>query len=128
VRARDSIAAMVPPGRTVFIYANKHPITVPDASYYGSPLIDAQNRLCRAVRGFRSHIPLPPCDPLKDLQQAKNRPYIVDARLGWAVRAEEVSTLEQWMGEHYVKMIAPPDFPPFLRNGLYVEKSSSVDR
>jgi hypothetical protein len=128
VRARDSIAAMVPPGRTVFIYADKHPITVPDASYYGSPLIDARNRLCRAVRAFQSRIPLPPCDPLKDLERVKNRPYIVDARLGWAVRAEEVNTLERWMGEHYVKMTAPPDFPPFLRNGLYLEGSSSVDR
>lgn len=55
-----------------------HPITTADASYYVCPLVDSNDRLCRAVKlSDNSFFHLPTCNYLLDLISAS--PAIVDA-------------------------------------------------
>lgn len=56
-----------------------HPIAFRDASYYGMPLLDGSDRLCRAVRSSRWTARLPPCDPAADI--ATRRPLVIDRRV-----------------------------------------------
>jgi hypothetical protein len=126
VRAKNALAALVPPGRTVLVYTATHPITVEDASYYGSPLWDAQNRLCLAIQGFRSSISLPPCDFFRDIQ--RTRPYILDARIEKAVKLDEVAALRQWLDENYERLRLPnaSSLKTRSRYPLLVEKSGAA--
>ncbi|HWF38905.1 MAG TPA: hypothetical protein VG322_10325 [Candidatus Acidoferrales bacterium] len=96
VRARNKLAEMVPAGGTVLVYTRDNPISIPDASYYGIPLADGKDRLCRAVNGFESgfhsRIKLPKCDLLNTLRNRK--PYFVDGSIkdatGNAGQAEQI--------------------------------------
>lgn len=111
VRARNRLAAMVPAGGTVLLFTRDNPITVPDASYYGIPLNDGKDRLCRAVRGFHSRFKLPPCDLLKTLQDAK--PYLTDSSISAATSNEPKA--QQVIEENYSPVNLGPSFPSFIQ-------------
>ena len=53
------------PGDRVLLSSLDHPISAPDASYYGLPLGDFDNRTCLAVATYRSNFQLPPCSYLE---------------------------------------------------------------
>jgi hypothetical protein len=115
VRYRERLAAAVPPGATVLLYSRDSPITVPDASYYGTPLVDGQNRLCRAVREFNSQRKLPPCNFMKVLLDA--RPYLTEAGIGVVTRGADRQRADRYVRAHYHRVPAldgPPD-PPTTR-------------
>lgn len=118
IRAKNELAALVPAGRTVLLYADRHPITVWDASYYGTPLFDARDRLCKAVSKFRGEIKLPPCGYLNTMQRM--RPYLLDARIDRAVKIRELSTVHQWIGDNYAHVGRPADLPQPIRDGVLV--------
>lgn len=75
IRARDHLAADLPTGEAVLVFTQHTPITVPDISYYGSPLWDGADRLCTAVRTFKTTSPLPKCDFAMELEKL---PYYTD--------------------------------------------------
>jgi len=89
VRAREQLSASIPAGGKAMVFTIHSPITVEDASYYGSPIWDGQDRLCRAVNGFKSSYELPRCDFLDVLQNAK--PYLIDRDITRAMPAEDFS-------------------------------------
>jgi hypothetical protein len=121
IRAKNALASLVPPNKTVLFFTDRHPITVMDASYYGNPLYDAQDRLCRAVRGFRGSVALPPCGYLRDMEKA--RPYFVDARIGRAVNIHEIRMLDQWLGEGYARLCSrSAGLPGSIREALWVDE------
>jgi hypothetical protein len=91
LRARVQLAAVVPVGGTVLLFTETHPITVRDSSYYGSPLWDGQDRLCRAVRGFQWNRTLPTCDFGRILRDGV--PFLVDCALDRAVPPAEVAEI-----------------------------------
>src|SRR5262249_6538733 len=67
------------PEGTVMTSAIVHPIAYRDASYYGTPLIESRDRLCRAVRASRWSASLPPCDLGADI--AARLPLVIDHRV-----------------------------------------------
>jgi hypothetical protein len=122
LRAKNVLAALVPPGRTVLVFAPAHPIAVEDTSYYSMPLADSQNRLCLTVQGFRSSHVLPRCDFFQDIRRA--RPYLLDSRIQTAVRPEDIAALKQWLDENYERrpLLAGFSVETRLRFPLLVEK------
>ena len=89
VRAREQLSASIPAGGKAMVFTIDSPITVEDASYYGSPIWDGRDRLCRAVNGFKSSYKLPRCDFLDVLQNAK--PYVIDRDITRSMPAEDYS-------------------------------------
>jgi len=78
MQARKQLDARILPQQEVLLYTLHMPITARDVSYYGSPLWDGQDRLCTAIRTFKTSRLLPPCDILADL---KKRPYLTEPNL-----------------------------------------------
>ncbi|HVS16527.1 MAG TPA: hypothetical protein VMV46_21640 [Thermoanaerobaculia bacterium] len=62
---RVELSRILGPEDRVLLPAGLHPVDREDASYYGPPLVDAEDRLCRAVRTFAAD--LPACDYAEDL-------------------------------------------------------------
>ena len=124
VRDRDRLSAMTPPGRTVLLLAPQHPITVLDTSYYVSPLSDAQDRLCRAVRGFHGHYALPPCDYLQDLQ--RGRPYMVDKNIPKIVKVAEIPAVEPWLNYTYRYKILDETATSIIFRKILLENPSTA--
>lgn len=121
VEARDRLAAMVPRGGTVLLFTNDSPITIADASYYANPLWDAQDRLCRAVRGFKPklaalRIKLPPCEFFDVLQ--RGRPFLTEKEIGRAVTAAEVRKAERIIEARYRPVSMNAASPAFMRVDL----------
>ena len=129
VHSRDRLAAMVPSGETVLLFSGTSPITIEDASYYGRPLEDGQNRLCRAIRGFRSRIQFPKCDFLETLQN--NHPYLTEAPIEIAVSAPDKDKVAHFLKENYSSVDLGSDFPANtrivkrVRSELHVSSNSS---
>jgi hypothetical protein len=122
VHVKNVLASLVPAHRTVLFYADRHPITVLDASYYGSPLFDAQDRLCRAIRDFRGPIVLPPCGYLHDVQSAQ--PYMLDTRILRGVKIPEVRVLNRWIRKRYGRADLPDDVPAPVHDGVLIDSQS----
>ena len=120
---------MVPSGETVLLFSGTSPITIEDASYYGRPLEDGQNRLCRAIRGFRSRIQFPKCDFLETLQN--NHPYLTEAPIEIAVSAPDKDKVAHFLKENYSSVDLGSDFPANtrivkrVRSELHVSSNSS---
>lgn len=120
VRARDRLAAMVPPGGTILVFTRDNPITIEDASYYGIPLSDGSDRLCRAIRGFQSNaryhsdIHLPECDFLKTLKDGK--PYLIDASI--TSSTEDAAVAEQIVEKNYRAVDLGSDFPSYIQSDI----------
>lgn len=66
---RQRIGELVGPDGTIVASAAVHPIDVPDATFYVTPLTDSPDRLCVAVRAMDPSWGLPPCDYAVDLIQ-----------------------------------------------------------
>ena len=118
VRARNKLAAMVPAGGTVLLYTRDNPISIPDASYYGIPLADGRDRLCRAVNsfesGFHSEIKLPKCDLLNALRNQK--PYLVDASIKDATG--DATQAEQIIERNYRSIDLGSAYPGYIQSDL----------
>jgi len=126
VRQKDLLASVIPAGGTVMLFTVKHPITARDASYYGSPLFDAQDRLCRAVRGFKNgDILRKRCNFLDDVRDA--RPYLVDTWTDVAVAEDQLPLLNKLLAEHY-EPIRLENAAPLLREGVMVERSTALNQ
>lgn len=119
IREKNALADMLPAGRAVLLFTRKHPIAVPDASYYGSPLFDARDRLCRAVEGFTGAT-LPKCNFLHDVRVA--RPYMVDTWIDRAVNPADLPTLQKLLDEGYSAMPLNVVVLPALREGILIDK------
>jgi hypothetical protein len=87
IKARDKLGARIPPHEAVLVYPPQSPIAAPDVSYYGSPLLDGQDRLCTAVRTFKTTLRLPACDFLAELVK---RPYLTEVGIRMAMRFADV--------------------------------------
>lgn len=114
VRARNRLAAMVPVGGTVLVYTKDNPIAIPDASYYGIPLADGNDRLCRAIDSFRSRIRLPECNFLKTLQNDK--PYLVDSNISDATT--DAPRAKQIIDRNYRTVDLGSSYPQYLQSEL----------
>ena len=68
------------------VYTLHSPIAVRDASYYGSPIWDGQDRLCTAVRGFKTTLRLPGCDFFAELVK---RPYLTETNIQKVIPVED---------------------------------------
>jgi hypothetical protein len=86
IKARDQLAASIPPQEAVMLYTLHSPIAVRDVSYYGSPIADGRDRLCTAVRGFKTTLRLPVCDFFAELVK---RPYLTETNIQKAMRVED---------------------------------------
>jgi hypothetical protein len=86
IQARDQLAARIPPQEAVMVYTLHSPIAVRDASYYGSPIWDGQDRLCTAVRGFKTTLRLPGCDFFAELVK---RPYLTETNIQKVIPVED---------------------------------------
>jgi hypothetical protein len=122
IRVRSQLAAMVPPGQTVLLFTEDHPITVKDSSYYGSPLWDGQDRLCRAVAGFRWSRVLPPCDIARTLREVG--PFLVDRALDRAVRPAEIPDTRSILTNKYREAYSP-NWPTYFRSVLWRQDSAT---
>ena len=120
VRARNRVAALVPPGETVLLYTRDSPITVRDASYYGIPMWDGQDRLCRAVRGFqtRSDFRLPPCDFFETLQSTK--PYLTETDIGPMLAMADVPGAKVFIRQNYRLQDLGDDVPLYMRGQVVI--------
>jgi hypothetical protein len=118
VRVRNRLAALVPPGETVLLYTRDSPITVKSASYYGIPMWDGQDRLCRAVRGFqsKSDFRLPPCDFYETLQSAK--PYLTESDIGPMLSARDVPRAKAFINQNYRPLDLGVDAPSYMRGQI----------
>lgn len=109
VRYHQWLAKLTPAGATVLLYTTDSPITVPDASYYGFPLADGQNRLCRAIDEFRTRYgpkpALPPCDYMSVLQRAK--PYLTEEWIGQTASRADLKRATLYVKEHYRNLAIP---------------------
>lgn len=114
VRARNRVAAMVPAGGTVLVYTRDNPIVIPDASYYGIPLADGNDRLCRAIDTFRSSIRLPECNFLKTLQNDK--PYFVDTTISDATT--DAQRAKQIIAKNYRAVDLGSNYPQYIQSEL----------
>ena len=95
IKARNELAASLPPREAVLLSTMRSPITAPDISYYGSPLWDGRDRLCTAVRTFNTTQPLPPCDFFAELEK---HPYLTEPEIWRAVplnKFKDVTSLLQ---------------------------------
>lgn len=99
VHARTALADAVPPGQKMLLFNFASPITVQDVSYYGSPLADGQDRLCRAIRSFQSKLVLPPCDFFADLRDG--RPFVTDIDIHIAVSLVDTVRTLKIVNSHY---------------------------
>jgi hypothetical protein len=119
VRTRNSLAALVPPGETILLYTRDSPITVKDASYYGIPMWDGQDRLCRAVRGFqsKSDFRLPPCDFFEILQSAK--PYLTESDIGPMFPPSDLPRAKAYINQNYRPLDLRVDAPPYMRGQIF---------
>jgi len=106
--------AGLPDGESVLLLPRRHPISVPDASYYVRPLPDDPGRLCRAVALSGDQWSLPDCDYLADIKA--HRPYLVTRDMGSVVEGAELKRVMAYLDEHYV---ATPCF--------YVRRMPGVD-
>jgi len=118
VRTRNRLAALVPLGETVLLYTRDSPITVKDASYYGIPMWDGQDRLCRAVRGFqsKSDFRLPPCDFFETLRFAK--PYLTESDIGPMLPASEVPRATLFIKQNYRPLHLGAGAPSYMRGQI----------
>jgi len=92
---------VIPPGESVMLHSGLHPILVTDASFYGNPLWDSQDRLCRTVRRAQADWSLPVCDFLADLK--KNRPFLV-TNATWALGAgDKLEGIKDFLDKHYMR-------------------------
>jgi len=98
MQARKQLDARISPQQKVLLYTLHMPITGSDVSYYGSPLGDGQDRLCTAVRTFKTTRLLPPCDFLADL---KKRPYLTESTLQAAVSDDEQEQVTSLLHSDY---------------------------
>ncbi len=98
MQARKQLDARIPPQQKVLLYTLHMPITARDVSYYGSPLWDGQDRLCTAVRTFKTTRLLPPCDFLADL---KKRPYLTEPTLQRAVSDDQQGQVSSILHSDY---------------------------
>jgi hypothetical protein len=120
VRARDRLASLVPPSGTILVFTKDNPITIEDASYYGIPLSDGSDRLCRAVRGFQSSgnnisgLRLPECNFLKALENA--RPYLVDRSITGSTT--DAARAEQIIVKNYLPVALGNRFPAYLQEDV----------
>lgn len=109
VRYRERLAAMAPRGATVLSFTNDSPITVPDASYYGSPLNDGQDRVCKAIREYRARFGtkphFPPCNFMKAL--VGKRPYITSSWIFLAMPLAEGKEAFHYLKKHYRAVRSP---------------------
>lgn len=114
VRFHEWLARSMPAGATVLAYAKGNPITVPDASYYGVPLRDGQNRLCRAIRRYRtdygSRPPLPPCNFLHVI--LRDKPYLIEDPIGEMVSANDAKRASAFIKRHYRRLVVPRALRP----------------
>jgi hypothetical protein len=118
VQARQSLAQQVPAGESALVFTWHQPITVADASYYGSPLYDAPDRLCRAVRGFPAR--LPPCDIGRIVLD--RQPFLVDAEILRAISPEEQGDVARLLAARYRFIEHTPDWPAYL-TGILIRTS-----
>jgi hypothetical protein len=98
VRATQAMADIIPSDQKVLMFAMTHPITRHDASYFGSPLADTRNRLCRAVVSFQSTIALPPCHFFRDLE--KSNVFMTDSAI-WYAMPEQETAIQEFLRTNY---------------------------
>jgi len=98
IQARNQLSARVPPQQEVLLYTLHMPIAARDVSYYGSPLWDGQDRLCTAIRTFKTTRLLPPCDFLAEL---KKRPYLTEPKLERAVPKDDQEQVASFLRSDY---------------------------
>lgn len=114
VRYRDWLESSVPAGATVLLYARDSPITVADASYYGIPLVDGRNRLCTAIREFRSRYgsrpTLPSCNFMRVLLQAK--PYLTEEDIGRMTPSADAKQADAYVERRYQLLSVPRRLRP----------------
>lgn len=90
--SRRLLLDAVPRGERVLLHPAYHPLTIEDASYWGSMLIDGPpGRGCEAAEIYRARNPSAalapqPCDFIRDLQQ--NRPFAVHRTLALAAQPD----------------------------------------
>ncbi len=99
LHARADLRSLVPAGEAVLMFSVTHPITVRDTSYYGAPLFDSRDRLCRALATYEGKKPAPPCDFLEDLRRkpALTSPWILRG-IGYGAEREAVRFLSEDYG------------------------------
>jgi len=91
----------IPPGESVMLSPGQHPIVVRYASFYGSPLTDSPDRLCRAVRRAQSDWPLLECDFLADLK--RSRPFLVTRVIQALGSGAQLAEIRAFLDRHYLK-------------------------
>lgn len=78
VNFKKQLLAFVDPSDKVLVRAALHPICVEDASFYGTPVVGYENRLCAAVHEMEKKwgSGLPECNYLNDI--TTQRPVLLD--------------------------------------------------
>jgi len=92
------------PGSRVFMLPLQHPITIGDASYWGSILLDdSPGEICAAAELYHARYPaapiqLPPCDFIRDLRRA---PAAVSRLIPITAPVEQYAALKAQLEAHY---------------------------
>jgi hypothetical protein len=101
LEVRQRMLALLRPGDEVILRSAWHPVTARDGSFFGNPLVDAPDRLCRAVAAARPRWPLPRCDYAQDIRT--RRPAIVDVQcIGHLRRPQDAAFLDRLARDYVV--------------------------
>lgn len=98
---KSQIASLVPHGESVLVFTKTHPITVRDVSYFGPPLFDSQDRLCRALASFPPPFSFPSCSLLAEIRK---RPFLTVDWITKPLSDTEAREAETFIGHNYFKL------------------------
>ena len=118
VAQKHKILSLLSPGEVVLVSTAYNPITVRDATYYNTLLVDGRERMGKTVEQARQRRwPLPQCDYLRDVQE--RRPALVDGRLLDMLPPEESKALRRLLDREYIR----PTHPLLAGRQLFVRRS-----
>ncbi|MFN2546818.1 MAG: hypothetical protein ABR567_05260 [Myxococcales bacterium] len=130
--SRRILLDALPAGSRVFLLPRHHPITVADATYWGTILLtDAPGQICEAVDDYRARYPdaavkLPACDFVADLRRA--RPAVVSRQLPMAGPQAQFFELTALIDKWYApadKLDAAPTLP-FASNVYFLREQGAI--
>ena len=125
VEQKRTVLAMLRPGEKVLLSAIFHPISAPDATYYGNVVVDAEDHMRKTVEMTRARRwELPECDYLHDV--LARRPAVLDDYLLKVLPEGERKTLREVLDREYT--VAPPCLGGhrcFRRNASRLSDASS---
>jgi hypothetical protein len=119
VQTRRALLEKLQLGDKVLLSSATHPICVEDVSFYGHPLVDAEERLPLAMMKLRDRWPLPECDFLKDAQR---KPAVIDGFTLGNLSEKRQRELKEILDKEYQQQALPTKDGQLLGETLYFRK------